>query len=133
MFCPAQYEKPSDVTVPDGLEVFTENDDVILANAERRYYNCDFRGCFQVTKRCGHCDHIRSSHSCISRHCLIFRSRSSILKNDAFNLEVLPLHVACLVELKLTTGSLYANILSYIYAKLCYWYLFHFRIVLLGS
>ena len=40
----------------------------------------------------------------------------SILNNDAFNLEVLPLHVSCLVELKLTTGYIFRSFSAQMFA-----------------
>ena len=49
--CFPQYDKPCAVRVPDQLERLQENVDVAVSHAERLYYNCHFRECFNVTSR----------------------------------------------------------------------------------
>lgn len=62
------------------------NLDMEVAEAERLYYNCDYHNCFSLTER--------------------------ILKKDPYHNSCLPIHVACLVELKKT------NVLFYLAHKL---------------
>ncbi|XP_076239082.1 cell division cycle protein 16 [Calliopsis andreniformis] len=57
------------------------NLDMEVSEAERLYYNCDYHKCFSLTER--------------------------ILKKDPFHNLCLPLHIACLVELKKTNALFY--------------------------
>ncbi|XP_063995452.1 cell division cycle protein 16 homolog [Diachasmimorpha longicaudata] len=57
------------------------NLDMQVAKAERLYYNCDYHQCFNLTEK--------------------------ILKKDPYHSSCLPVHIACLVELKKTTALFY--------------------------
>lgn len=51
-----------------------ESLDLVVANAERLYYNCEYQKCMEITER--------------------------VLKTDPFHNDCLPVHIGCLVELK---------------------------------
>ncbi|XP_020281654.1 cell division cycle protein 16 homolog isoform X2 [Pseudomyrmex gracilis] len=57
------------------------NLDMVVAKAERLYYNCDYHQCFSLTEK--------------------------ILKKDPYHNSCLPVHIACLVELKKTNSLFY--------------------------
>ncbi|XP_054003924.1 cell division cycle protein 16 homolog isoform X4 [Hylaeus anthracinus] len=57
------------------------NLDMEVSKAERLYYNCDYHKCFSLTER--------------------------ILKKDPYHNSCLPVHIACLVELKKTNALFY--------------------------
>ncbi|KOX67609.1 Cell division cycle protein 16 like protein [Melipona quadrifasciata] len=57
------------------------NLDMEVTEAERLYYNCDYHKCFSLTER--------------------------ILKKDPYHNSCLPVHIACLVELKKTNALFY--------------------------
>lgn len=44
-----QYNKPSDVVVPEMVNGLKDNLDVVVSLAERHYYNCDFKMCYKLT------------------------------------------------------------------------------------
>ncbi|XP_077273220.1 cell division cycle protein 16 [Temnothorax americanus] len=58
-----------------------DNLDMEVAKAERLYYNCDYHQCFSLTEK--------------------------ILKKDPYHNSCLPVHIACLVELKKTNALFY--------------------------
>ncbi|CAL1673828.1 unnamed protein product [Lasius platythorax] len=58
-----------------------DNLDMQVAKAERLYYNCDYHQCFSLTEK--------------------------ILKKDPYHNSCLPVHIACLVELKKTNALFY--------------------------
>ncbi|XP_015597960.1 cell division cycle protein 16 homolog isoform X2 [Cephus cinctus] len=58
-----------------------DNLDMQVSKAERLYYNCDYHKCFSLTER--------------------------ILKKDPYHNSCLPVHIACLVELKKTNALFY--------------------------
>ncbi|XP_034935947.1 cell division cycle protein 16 homolog [Chelonus insularis] len=66
------------ILVSDGLQ---NNLDMQVAKAERLYYNCDYQQCFALTE--------------------------AILKKDPYHSTCLPVHIACLVELKKTNALFY--------------------------
>lgn len=49
LFLPLQYNKPSDLVVPEMVNGLQENLDVVVSLAERHYYNCDFKMCYKLT------------------------------------------------------------------------------------
>lgn len=51
-----------------------ESLDLVVSNAERLYYNCEYQKCKQLTEE--------------------------VLKKDPYHTDCLPVHIACLVELK---------------------------------
>ena len=70
-----KYDKPADLIVPKNLESsLSLNSDFSVAKAERHFYNCDYTQCFSMT--------------------------SSVMKEDPFHTDCLPIHISCLVELK---------------------------------
>ncbi|KAL0122000.1 hypothetical protein PUN28_007059 [Cardiocondyla obscurior] len=62
-------------------EKLADNLDMEVAKAERLYYNCDYHQCFSLTEK--------------------------ILKKDPYHNACLPVHIACLVELKKTNALFY--------------------------
>lgn len=48
-FFPIQYNKPSDLVVPEMVNGLQDNLDVVVSLAERHYYNCDFKMCYKLT------------------------------------------------------------------------------------
>lgn len=66
------------ISVTDRL---ADNLDMQVAKAEKLYYNCDYHQCFSLTER--------------------------ILKKDPYHNSCLPVHIACLVELKKTNALFY--------------------------
>lgn len=44
-----QYNKPSEMVVPDIVNGLQDNLDVVVSLAERHYYNCDFKMCYSLT------------------------------------------------------------------------------------
>lgn len=48
-FLPIQYNKPSDLVVPEMVNGLQDNLDVVVSLAERHYYNCDFKMCYKLT------------------------------------------------------------------------------------
>ncbi|XP_066594170.1 cell division cycle protein 16 homolog [Prorops nasuta] len=62
-------------------ERLSENLDIKVSEAEWLYYNCDYQKCFSLTER--------------------------ILKKDPYHSSCLPVHIACLVELKKTNALFY--------------------------
>lgn len=84
-----KYQAPTDditqitcsikgISITDRLE---NNLDIQVAKAERLYYNCDYQQCFNLTER--------------------------ILKKDPYHSSCLPVHIACLVELRKTNALFY--------------------------
>ncbi|XP_012220370.1 cell division cycle protein 16 homolog [Linepithema humile] len=66
------------ISVTDRL---ADNLDMEVTKAERLYYNCDYHQCFSLTEK--------------------------ILKKDPYHNSCLPVHIACLVELKKTNALFY--------------------------
>ncbi|EZA53221.1 hypothetical protein DMN91_005011 [Ooceraea biroi] len=66
------------ISVTDRL---VDNLDMQVAKAEKLYYNCDYHQCFSLTEK--------------------------ILKKDPYHNSCLPVHIACLVELKKTNALFY--------------------------
>ena len=70
-----KYDKPGNLAIPKRLEPsLSTNSDFVVAKAERHFYNCDYSQCFSLT--------------------------SSVMKEDPFHTDCLPIHISCLVELK---------------------------------
>ena len=70
-----KYDKPADLIVSKTFEpILSHNSDFIVAKAERHFYNCDYVQCFSLT--------------------------SSVMKEDPFHTDCLPIHISCLVEMK---------------------------------
>ncbi|XP_072759210.1 cell division cycle protein 16 homolog [Anoplolepis gracilipes] len=63
------------------IERLGDNLDMQVTKAERLYYNCDYHQCFSLTEK--------------------------ILKKDPYHNSCLPVHIACLVELKKTNALFY--------------------------
>lgn len=86
------------------------NLDIQVAEAERLYYNCDYHQCFSLTDRFVTIvfSSFFSEYSChyllIILHYYIFFV-FSLLKKDPYHSGCLPVHIACLVELKKTNGT----------------------------
>lgn len=79
-----KYHQPADLKVPRPLQVgLHQNTDLLVAKAERHFYNCDYTHCFKIT--------------------------SSIVKINSFHSECLPIHICCLVELQKSNGELVIN------------------------
>ncbi|KAL3846820.1 hypothetical protein ACJMK2_017774 [Sinanodonta woodiana] len=76
-----KYDKPKDFHIPSPFSCLSGNLDLIVSLAERHYYNCDFRECFNITSR--------------------------VLEKDPYNSLCLPLHIAVLVELKKSNALFY--------------------------
>ncbi|KAJ0070144.1 hypothetical protein NL108_002451, partial [Boleophthalmus pectinirostris] len=68
-----QYNKPSELVVPEMVTGLQDNLDVVVSLAERHYYNCDFKTCFKLT--------------------------SMVMVKDPFHANCLPVHIGTLVEL----------------------------------
>lgn len=60
------------------VELIMDNLDIQEAEAERHYYACAYKDCFQITE--------------------------SVLKQDPYHPDCLPIHIACLVELEKSNG-----------------------------
>ena len=76
-----KYNKPSDLKVPKTLvSTLNLNTDLIIAKAERHFYNCDYTQCHRLT--------------------------TSVMKNNSFHADCLPIHISCLVELHKPNGKL---------------------------
>uniref|UniRef100_A0A2P2I516 Cell division cycle protein 16 homolog n=2 Tax=Hirondellea gigas TaxID=1518452 RepID=A0A2P2I516_9CRUS len=60
--------------LPLTVAPLSNNLDIITARAEKLYYKCSFVSCFQLTRR--------------------------VLEQDPYHTECLPIHIACLIELK---------------------------------
>ena len=70
-----KYDKPADLIVSKKFEpILSHNSDFLVAKAERHFYNCDYTQCFSLT--------------------------STVMKDDPFHTDCLPIHISCLVELK---------------------------------
>ncbi|XP_066268069.1 cell division cycle protein 16 homolog [Branchiostoma lanceolatum] len=76
-----KYDKPRELEIPTSLDPLHENLDVVVNQAERNYYNCNFRTAYKIT--------------------------SKVLQQDPYHNTCLPLHIACLTELKKTTELFY--------------------------
>ncbi|XP_072179997.1 cell division cycle protein 16 homolog [Diadema setosum] len=76
-----KYDKPVENKLPDCLLSLANNLDVQTNTAERHYYNCDFRTSYKITR--------------------------SVLESDPFHERCLPVHVATLVELRLSNELFY--------------------------
>lgn len=63
------------------VELMMDNLDIQEAEAERHYYACAYKDCFQITE--------------------------NVLKQDPYHPECLPIHIACLVELEKSNGMYY--------------------------
>ncbi|XP_047361479.1 cell division cycle protein 16 homolog isoform X1 [Vespa velutina] len=63
------------------IDRLSDNLDLEVSEAERLYYNCDYHKCFSLTER--------------------------ILNKDPYHTACLPVHIACLVELKKTNALFY--------------------------
>ncbi|XP_025422484.1 cell division cycle protein 16 homolog [Sipha flava] len=63
------------------VELMMDNLDIQEAEAERHYYACAYKDCFQITQ--------------------------SVLKQDPYHPECLPIHIACLVELEKSNELFY--------------------------
>uniref|UniRef100_A0A3P8S0K2 Cell division cycle 16 homolog (S. cerevisiae) n=1 Tax=Amphiprion percula TaxID=161767 RepID=A0A3P8S0K2_AMPPE len=68
-----EYNKPSDLVVPEMVNGLQDNLDVVVSLAERHYYNCDFKMCYKLT--------------------------SMVMVKDPFHANCLPVHIGTLVEL----------------------------------
>ncbi|XP_076067974.1 cell division cycle protein 16 [Oratosquilla oratoria] len=99
-----KYSAPT--SLPSPAAPLTANADFLTANAEKLYYSCDFVQCYKITQE--------------------------VLKTDPYHTECLPIHIACLVEMKQSNTlfllahklvDLYPeNALSW-FAVGCYYYL----------
>ena len=70
-----KYHKPEQMLIPTKFrEMALTNNELLLHQSERYFYNCDYQACFQIT--------------------------SSLMKNDPYNGACLPIHVSCLIELE---------------------------------
>uniref|UniRef100_T1JHN4 peptidylprolyl isomerase n=1 Tax=Strigamia maritima TaxID=126957 RepID=T1JHN4_STRMM len=81
-----KYDKPEQLNAtalnpPPIVENLSENLDLLINVAERQYYNCDYAECFKIT--------------------------NSVLNRDPFHSDCLPIHIACLVELKKSNALFY--------------------------
>ncbi|KAJ8674108.1 hypothetical protein QAD02_005370 [Eretmocerus hayati] len=80
-----KYQNPSEFTLsncdPTVRDHLKDNLDVQTCKAEKLYYSCDYNQCFSLTE--------------------------SILKKDPYHNGCLPIHIACLVELKKTNALFY--------------------------
>ncbi|KAJ8669052.1 hypothetical protein QAD02_000311 [Eretmocerus hayati] len=104
-----KYQEPAEYSLspcgPSMKNSLKDNLDMQVSKAERLYYNCNFHQSFSLTE--------------------------SILKSDPYHSGCLPLHIACLVELKKTNDLFYlAHKLVDLYPELalswfavgCYYY-----------
>lgn len=101
-----KYDKPDPSELPNGLSELSENLDVATALAEKCYYNCDYKRCYDIT--------------------------TSILRRDPYVMECLPVHISCLMELGKSNDLFYKahklvdmypeNAISW-FAVGCYYYL----------
>ena len=48
MIC-LQYNKPSELAVPEGLEVLSDSTETLVSRAYRYYYSCNFQRCHDLT------------------------------------------------------------------------------------
>lgn len=72
-----KYSQPSDPNVTHPcVERLQNNIDILTAKAESLYYNCDYFACLKIT--------------------------TEVLERDLYNTTCLPIHIACLMELKKT-------------------------------
>ncbi|XP_018584715.1 cell division cycle protein 16 homolog [Scleropages formosus] len=78
-----KYNKPSEVVVPDTVNGLQDNLDVVVSLAERHYYNCDFKTCYQLT--------------------------SMVMVKDPFHANCLPVHIGTLVELSKANELFYLS------------------------
>ncbi|KAG1682927.1 Cell division cycle protein 16 [Nymphon striatum] len=69
-----KYDKPDTLKIAPILKTLPDNLDLEVSMAERHYYNCHYQDCFKSTTR--------------------------VLNIDQFHSDCLPLHIACLFELK---------------------------------
>uniref|UniRef100_A0A023GNI7 Putative anaphase-promoting complex apc cdc16 subunit n=1 Tax=Amblyomma triste TaxID=251400 RepID=A0A023GNI7_AMBTT len=68
-----KYDKPDPTELPSGLAHLSENLDIATAVAERCFYNCNYKRCFEIT--------------------------STVLGKDPYHADCFPVHIACLMEL----------------------------------
>ncbi|XP_072035292.1 cell division cycle protein 16 homolog isoform X2 [Amphiura filiformis] len=101
-----KYDRPSESSMPKCLASLATNLDVVTNQAERHYYNCDFRTCYKIT--------------------------TDVLNKDPYHAACLPLHIAVLVEVKKSNElfylahklvDLYPNKPIAWFAVGCYYYL----------
>uniref|UniRef100_A0A8D9ER57 Cell division cycle protein 16 homolog n=1 Tax=Cacopsylla melanoneura TaxID=428564 RepID=A0A8D9ER57_9HEMI len=94
-----KYDAPSLTVLPDNL-------DMLVARAERLYYGCSYKKCFNITEQ--------------------------VLSRDPYHTACLPLHIACLVEMNKSNKlfklahelvDLYPDNAIAWYAVGCYYYL----------
>lgn len=78
-----KYNKPSKVVVPDTVSGLQDNLDVVVSQAERHYYNCDFKMCYKLT--------------------------SMVMVKDPFHANCLPVHIGTLVELSKANELFYLS------------------------
>jgi len=71
-----KYAQPAALTVTDSSNLLATNVDVLTAQAERFYYNCDYHSCYNLN--------------------------SQVLARDLYHPQCLPIHLSCLMELKKT-------------------------------
>lgn len=72
-----KYDSPAavaNISLADIYPNLATNLDLIVSQAERHYYNCNYRECFRITEE--------------------------VLRKDPYHEGCLPVHIACLVELK---------------------------------
>ncbi|KAI1280486.1 Cell division cycle protein 16 -like protein [Halotydeus destructor] len=74
-----KYAKPGELPEANVNNEYLENNvDVLTAQAERCYYNCDYHQCYKIT--------------------------SEVLSRDLYHSQCLPIHLSCLMELKKTNA-----------------------------
>ncbi|ESO83785.1 hypothetical protein LOTGIDRAFT_132783 [Lottia gigantea] len=76
-----KYDEPGNLKVPESLLCLQDNLDTVVNLAERHYYNCHFRECYNLTL--------------------------SVLGKDPYNYKCLPIHIAVLTELKKSNALFY--------------------------
>lgn len=70
-----------DLPEPTAISKLNKSLDVIVSKAELLYYNCDYNECYKLT--------------------------DNILKHDPYHMYCLPIHISCLVELKMGNSKFY--------------------------
>ncbi|XP_077987958.1 cell division cycle protein 16 homolog [Glandiceps talaboti] len=77
----SKFSKPDTLSPQPSTEAIQSNLYVITNQAERHYYNCDFRTCYKIT--------------------------SEVLDKDPYHIQCLPIHIATLMELKKPNALFY--------------------------
>ncbi|EEC19496.1 cell division cycle regulator protein, putative [Ixodes scapularis] len=76
-----KYDKPVLPEIPDGLNELRGNLDIATSMAEKCFYNCDYKQCFEIT--------------------------SVVLSKDPYHTDCLPVHISCLLELGKSNALFY--------------------------